>query len=206
MKFRLASLLLITMAIAPGAMAGENSGVYVETGLVAGGAVGVESPSHSRVRAVSDFGYMWGVNPREDQSPWGGGATLYLGLGGEDLRLGFKPRLRYSFGPLWSFDVSAGYIFATSENEPGVSNTGFVGGLHLNRGSWLTLRADVNVKSVESWTTYHHNQPVVHQGGYETAIYGGLAFRNRAGWVATATGVVVMLGLMMLVLASGGGS
>jgi len=199
-------LFLATVVVAPPATAGGRNGVYVETGLVAGGAVGVESRSHSTLRAVSDIGYIWGRYPAPDGGRWGGGATLYLSLGGEDLRIGAKARVRYSFRPNWSFDVSAGYIFATLENEPGVSDTGFAGGLHLNYRSWLTLRADVNVKKFESWTTVHRNQPVLHKGGYETAIYGGLALRNRSGWVATAVGTGALLALMWLVVASGGAS
>jgi hypothetical protein len=194
------------IVLAAPAAAGERNGVYVETGLVAGGVVGAVSPSHSDLRAVSDIGYMWGRRPVPDGSKWGGGLTLYLGLGVEDLRLGLTPRIRYSFRPHWSFGVSAGVIFATLENEPNVSDTGFVGGLHLNYGSWLTLRTDINVKKVDEWTTVHRNQPVVHPGGYETAVYAGLALRNRPGWVATVAGTAVMLGLMWVVVASGGAS
>jgi hypothetical protein len=204
-------LFLAIVVLAPPAAAGGRNGVYVETGLVAGGALGVESPAHSTLRAVSDIGYIWGRYPAPDGGRWGGGATLYLSLGGEDLRIGVKSRLRYSFRPNWSFDVSAGYIFATLENEPNVSDTGFAGGLHLNYRSWLTVRADVNVKKVGGWTTVHHNQPVLnqpvlHEGGYETAVYGGLALRNRSGWVATAVGVGALLALMWVVVASGGAS
>ena len=198
--------LFAVILLAPPAAAGERNGVYVETGLVAGGVVGTVSPAHSDLRAVSDIGYMWGRHPVPDGSKWGGGLTLYLGLGGEDLRLGLTPRVRYSFRPHWSFDVSAGVIFATLENEPNVSDTGFVGGLHLNYGNWITLRADVNVKKVDEWTTVHRNQPVLHEGGYETAVYAGLALRNRPGWVATAVGTAALLGLMWMVLASGGGT
>jgi hypothetical protein len=190
---------------APAAAGGRN-GLYVETGLLAGAAVGVESPAHSTVRAVSDLGYLWGRWTEPDGSRWGGGATVYLSLGAEDMRLGITPRVRYSFANDWSFDVSAGYIFATLENEPNVSDTGFAGALHFNYRSWLTLRADVNVKKVDDWTTVHQNQPVVHEGGYETAIYGGLALRNRSGWVATGVGVGAFLILMWAVVASGGAS
>jgi hypothetical protein len=193
-------------ALALPAAAGERDGLYVETGLVVGGVVGAVSPSHSDLRAVSDVGYLWGRRPDPDGSKWGGGVTLYLGLGTEDLRLGLKPRIRYSILHRWSFDVSAGYIFATLENEPNVSDTGFVGGLHLHYGNWVTLRTDVNVKKVDEWTTVHWNQPVVHAGGYETAVYVGLALRNRPGWVATSVGTAALLGLMLVVLASGGGT
>jgi len=197
---------LAIIVVAPPVAAGGRNGVYVETGLVAGGAVGAESPSFSALRAVSDIGYMWGRYPAPDGGKWGGGATLYFSLGEEDLRLGITPRVRYSFRPNWSIDVSAGYIFATSENEPGVSDTGFAGGLHLNYRSWLTVRADVNVIKFDDWTTGPQNQPVLHEGGYETAIYGGLALRNRSGWVATAVGVGALLALMLIVVTSGGAS
>lgn len=206
MRTRLFITVICICAVGPPATAGSRDGVYVETGLVAGGVAGSEGPSHSDLRAVSDIGYLWGRHPIPGSSKWGGGLTLYLGLGSEDFRMGLTPRLRYSFGPKWSFDVSAGYIFATLENEPNVSDTGFAGALHLNYGSWFTIRADVNVKKVDEWTTVHWNQPVIHEGGYETAIYAGVAMRNRPGWVATAVGVAAFLGLMLMVVASGGAS
>jgi hypothetical protein len=206
MRTIIALLLLAVWGAGSPSNAGGRNGVYVETGLLAGEAFGVESPSHSTIRAVSDLGYMWGRWPDADGEKWGGGATLYLSLGGEDLRVGFMPRARYSFASRWSFDVSAGYIFATLENEPGVSDTGFAASLHLNEGTWLTVRADVNVKKVDSRTTYQQNQPVELEGGYETAVYGGVALRNRSGWVATGVGVGALLALMLLVAASGGAS
>jgi hypothetical protein len=192
--------------LAPSAAAGGPGGVYVETGVEAGGAVGVEGRSHSSWRAVSEIGYMWERYATGDATGWGGGATFYAALGDEDMRLGLKPRLRYRFRPEWFVDVSAGVIFATLENEPDVSDTGFVGGVSVGYGTWLTLRTDVNVKRVEEWTTFHHNQPVVHEGGYETAIYAGIALRNRPGWMAMAVGTAVVLGLMVVVIVSGGAS
>ncbi len=203
---KLVLISIVAVFAAATATAGESNGVFIETGLLAGGATGVESRSFSTFRAFSEVGYMWGKKPGPSGGPWGGGATIYLGLGHEDLRLAFAPRVRYSFSPKWSLDVSAGYIFATSENEPGVSNTGFLGSLNLNQGSWLTYRAEVNVKEFQPWTTVHQNVPVVHEGGYETAIYGGIAARGRPGWVAAAVGVAALGALMLLVLASGGAS
>lgn len=180
--------------------------VYVETGVEAGGAIGVESPAFSSVRVVSEIGYMWERRRPLDDRGWGYGATLYAGLGAEDMRLGLKPRLRYTFRPQWSLDASAGVIFATLENEPSVSNTGFVGGLHLNYDRWLTLRLDVNVKKVSDRTHFRQNQPVLVEGGYETAVYGGVAFRNRVGWVATVVGASTILALLLIVVSSGGAS
>ena len=177
---------------------------HVETGVLVGTAFGVESPSHSTFRAVTDIGLMWENYAADATRGWGGGATFYANLGHEDFRLGFTPRVRYRFRSDWSFDVSAGVIFLTLENEPPVSDHGFVGALHLNYGKSWTLRADVNVKRVDEWTTYQNNQPVVREGGYETAVYGGVALRSRAGWIATAVGVSAFLALVWYVVASGG--
>ena len=202
-------LLLISICIvmcANGVTAGESDGVFIETGILAGMAAGVESQSFSTFRAFTEVGYMWGKRPDPEGGPWGGGATIYLGLGHEDLRLAIAPRVRYSFSPYWSLDVSAGYIFATSENEPGVANTGLLGSVNLNQGSWLTYRAEVNVKEVQPWPTYQMNEPVVHEGGHETSIYGGIAARGRPGWVAAGIGVAAVFTLMLLVLASEGAS
>jgi hypothetical protein len=203
---KLVLISLVVALIAATAEAGESDGVFIETGLLAGVAAGVEGQSFSTFRAFTEVGYMWGKKPDPAGGRWGGGATLYLGLGHEDLRLALAPRVRYSFSPDWSLDVSAGYIFATSEGEPGVANTGFLGSLNLNQGGWLTYRAEVNVKEVQPWTTVHQNVPVEHEGGYETSIYGGLAARGRPGWVAAGIGVAAVFALMLLVLASGGGS
>ena len=73
-------------------------------------------------------------------------------------------------------------------------------------GDNATVRLDVNVKKFADWTTVHRNVPVLHEGGHETAVYGGVAFRGHAGWVATAIGVAGFFALMLLVLASGGAS
>jgi hypothetical protein len=189
-----------------GTSVATTGNVYVETGVEVGGAIGVESPAFSTVRGVSEIGYLWERRRSRDDRGWGYGATLYAGLGAEDMRLGFKPRVRYRFRPNWSLDVSAGVIFATLENEPSVSNTGFVGGLHLNYARWLTLRVDVNVKEVADRTHYRENQPVLVEGGYETAVYGGVAFRNRAGWVATVVGTATVLAVLLVVVSSGGAS
>jgi hypothetical protein len=183
-----------------------TGGIYVETGLEAGGAIGVESRTFSTWRAVLEIGYMREYIEELTGKGWGLGGTLYGGLGVEDMRIGLTPRVRYRFGPDWSVDVSAGVIFATLENEPGVSDTGFVGGLHLNYGRWLTFRADVNVKKVDDRVTYQFNEPVLHEGGYETAVYGGLAVRGTAGWTAAAIGGAVFLAFMWWVVASGGAS
>jgi hypothetical protein len=171
-----------------------------------GGVIGSESRSHSPWRAVTEIGYMWERRAVGDSTGWGGGATIYAGLGRDDLRLGFKPRLRYRFRPEWFVDVSAGVIFYTVENDPDNSDTGFVGGVSVGHGDWFTLRTDVNVKRVDEWTTVHMNQPLVHEGGYETAVYAGVAARDRAGWMATAVGVAALLALMALVIVSGGAS
>jgi hypothetical protein len=196
-------LWVLVLLIADSAQSSDWPGhTHVETGLEIGGAVGVESRAHSSVRAVSEIGYLW----EQRERPWGFGGTFYAGLGNEDMRLGLKSRLRYRFRPEWSIDVSAGVIFATLENEQNVSDTGFVGGAHLNHGKWLTVRLDVNVKKFADWTTVHRNVPVLHEGGHETAVYGGVAFRGHAGWVATAIGVAGFFALMLLVLASGGAS
>jgi hypothetical protein len=197
-----ATLLLTATTVAGAQGTGWRGHTHVETGLEVGGAVGVESRAHSSVRAISEIGYLW----EQREKPWGIGGTFYAGLGQEDMRLGLKPRLRYRFRPEWSIDVSAGVIFATLENEQNVSDTGFVGGAHLNYGGWFTARLDVNVKKFADWTTVHRNVPVVHEGGYETAVYGGVALRGHAGWVATAVGVAGFFALMLFVLGSGGAS
>lgn len=202
MKYLLVIAVLVSW---PADAAGQSRGVYIETGVQAGGVIGVESVSHSSVRAVSEIGYMF-AGGAEHGTAWGGGATVYAGLGREDMRLGIKPRVRYRFRPQWFVDVSAGFIFATLENDLGVSDTGFVGGVHLGYGKWWTLRADVNVKKVDEFRYVTYDPPVLRESGYETAVYAGLALRNKGGWVAAAVGTAALLGLMVLVVVSGGAS
>ena len=70
--------------------------------------------------------------------------------------------------------------------------------------TWLTVRTDVNVKKVDDWTTYQNNQPVVHEGGDEVAVYAGLALRGKAGWIATIAGAAGFLAVMLSIGLSGG--
>jgi hypothetical protein len=195
-------MLVVLVAVIPSCAASQSRGLYVETGFQAGTAFGLESWSFSQWRAVSELGYMVEGRLREDGTGWGGGATFYAGLGSEDLLLGLKPRARYRFNSQWFVDVSAGMIVLSAESEPGVSQTGFIGGIHLGHGRWWTLRTDVNVRKIALSEWSEENWEVIEQG-YETGVYVGLALREKAGWIATGVGVAAVLGLMVAFISSG---
>lgn len=205
-RFIVALLAFLPLPASIVAVEAAAGGLHVETGMLAGGAIGVESTAFSSWRAIFEPGYVVEFPLPDGAARWGVGATFYGALGGEDMRLGFKPRVRYRFDPAWSLDLSAGLIFATFENEPSVSDTGFAGGLHLNNGRWVTLRADVNVKRVSDREIFRAGETITVEGGHEVAVYGGLALRGGAGWKAAAIGGAVFLGLMLFVAASGGAS
>jgi len=196
------SLVIAMVLTFPTLTAGQSRGVHVETGLQGGAAFGVEGPSFSTWRAFTEIGYMLESSPNEGGNAWGGGATFLLSVGTDDALLGLKPRVRYRFDPQWSVDVSAGLILAGAESEPGVSTTGFIGGVHLNYGTWLTMRGGVNVRETVS-KDWGWDSSVDPERGYETAVYGGLALREKAGWIATATGAIIFAGFMLAMAASG---
>jgi hypothetical protein len=199
MRSILLSALLVCLPIGA---AGQTRGVHVETGVQVGKAFGIEGPSFSPWRVFSEFGYMAEGTPGEEGRAWGGGGTLIVSVGVEDALVGIKPRVRYRFHPEWAVDVSAGLTFVGAEAEPGVSDVGFLGGVHLNYRSWLTFRTEVNVRETvpKNWNWDPSVEP---EQGYETSVYAGLALRNTAGWVATGVGVAIFAGLMLAFLSAG---
>ena len=179
--------LLTLIAVLPTGVAGQSRGFHMEHALGAGGVLGVNSKTGSPWRAISELGYMLEGRPHEDGTGWGGGGTFFLGVDGEHGFYGMKPRLRYRFSPQWSLDLSAGMIFnSTSRGKS------FIGGVHLNKGKWWTVRADVNVRRADPLgRTYSYIDP-----GNETAVHFGLALRDKAGWIAM--GATLVGGFLLL--------
>ncbi len=177
---------------------------FVETGAQGGGAIGVEGPTFSHFKAVSEIGVMFdkyrdGVAPKSAF-----GFAFYAGMGKEDFRIGFKPRVRYRFNRDWAVDVSAGALFASLEGDPYVSDIGFVGGVSLNYSSWLTLKTDVNVVKVEDRPMLEGGKQVgIVDGGQEISLYGGVSLRNKAGWIATFAGTLTFIGVSIVLIAGG---
>jgi hypothetical protein len=203
--------LLLTFLFIPHAVQAESilskARVTVETGAQAGGAFGVKGPTHSAFRGVSEIGLMFDKFPNASQRKTVFGIVLYGAIGDEDFRIGVKPKLRYRLRPEWSTDLSAGYIFASMESGPYVSQTGIVGGVTLNYSSWLTIKGDVNVVTVEDRPRYQEGEEVgTIKGGREVSVYGGVSLRNRPGVLATIIGTSVFLAFIVIVMAEGGRS
>jgi len=206
----IACLIFIAMCL-PGIVHAETiftkARATVETGAQAGGVIGVEGPTHSTFRGVSEIGVMFdrvreGLPPKTTY-----GVVLYGAIGNEDFRIALKPKLRYRFRPKWSTDITAGYIFASLESGPYVSQTGIAGGATLNYSNWLSFKADVNVVKVEDRPRFEEGKEVgVIKGGHEISVYGGVSLRNHAGWMATVIGTSVFLAFVVIVMAEGGGS
>jgi hypothetical protein len=181
--------------------------VTVETGAQAGGAFGVKGPTHSAFRGVSEIGLMFDKLQGASQRKTVFGVVLYGAIGDEDFRIGVKPKLRYRLRPEWSTDLSAGYIFASLESGPYVSQTGIVGGVTLNYSNWLSIKGDVNVVTVEDRPRYQEGEEVgTIKGGREISVYGGVSLRDRPGVLATIIGTSVFLAFIVIVMAEGGRS
>ncbi|MFH1756239.1 MAG: hypothetical protein ABIA59_11125 [Candidatus Latescibacterota bacterium] len=185
----------------------KKARVTVETGAQIGGAFGVEGPTHSTYRGVTEIGVLFDKLPDKTRRNPVFGLVLYGAIGDEDFRIGIKPKLRYQFRPQWSTDVSAGLIFARMESGPYVSQTGLVGGVTLNYSSWLSFKGDVNVVTVEDRPRFvEGRQAGIIEGGREISVYGGASLRNRAGRMATIVGTASFLALMIIIMAEGGRS
>ncbi|NNE08185.1 MAG: hypothetical protein HKN20_06445 [Gemmatimonadetes bacterium] len=205
-------LLLLTALTAemPGVIAfgGEPSvRLAVETGLQAGGAVRGETPAFSHTRMVSEIGLL--TTRRRafgSAARWDFGVVAYGALGGYDMRLGVKPKLRYYWSDRWSTDLSAGWIVHTLEAETWVSNTGRMASITANYGESIVLKLDLNVRETSEWppASLRSASTRVYEAGTETALYGGVSWRNRAGWWATGAGTAVIIGLSLFVILSGG--
>lgn len=187
--------------------AGEPSvQLAVETGLQAGGAVRGESPAFSHTRMVSEIGLLttrrraFGTKAR-----WDLGVVAYGALGGNDMRLGVKPKLRYYWSERWSTDLSAGWIIETLEAESYVSSTGRMASVTANYGESIVFKLDLNVRETSEWPPagVRSASTRVYEAGTESALYGGVSWRNRAGWWTTGAGTAVILGLSLLVLLGG---
>lgn len=208
---RLVTCLIFAAMCVPCSICAETifskSRVTVETGAQAGGAFGVKGPTHSTYRGVSEIGLMFDKYPDKSRPNPAYGVVLYGAIGDEDFRIGIKPKLRYRFRPKWSTDLSAGYIFTSLESGPYVSQTGIAGGVTLNYSHWLSIKADVNVVSVEDQPRFQEGKEVgIIEGGREISVYGGVSLRNRPGWLATIIGTSTFLAFMVIVMAEGGRS
>lgn len=162
----------------------------VEPGVHVGGPVEKQRFRESRIRYNADLGVAF---DRAD-SPHAFGITLFSSFAGSDSRFAIRPRYTRTLTESRSFTLSAGYIFDTAEesNKPEdaeVSNSGFVGGGSLNLSD-LALQLDVSVVSV--------GPSVDHEGGTETSLFGGVAFRGSPGLKvgAFAAGIVLVLSLI----------
>jgi hypothetical protein len=193
-------------------LAGQDTGkprprAIIETGAQAGYAFGVEGPTFSTFRAVTEIGVLFDKTPDGRRADRAFGVTLYTAMGYDDFRIGVKPRLRYQFAPNWSADFSAGALLASLESHPAVSSFGFVGGISLNYSSWLTIKSDVNVVKIDERPIFQQGQQVgVEEAGYEIAVYTGAALRNRAGVYAAVTGAAVFLAYAIIYMAETGGT
>ena len=200
---RWVSLFGLSSAVLNGAMpelAWADARWTIESGLVAGGALGVEGATHSPVRGVVDFGFLLEPDGRESR---GWGLTLHGALGKEDMRLGVRPRVRIPLSATWAVEGAAGVLLAAIEGDPRVSPFGFTGGLSFQYKRVLSLRSDLQIVHVDEWQTVHRNVPRVHPEGNEVSLYGGVAFRDWAGWTFTALGVAGFLALTALILSTG---
>lgn len=179
----------------------------IETGAQAGGAFGVEGPTHSTFRGVTEIGVMFDKLPDKSRPNPAFGLVLYGAIGDEDFRIGIKPKFRFQLRPKWSTDVSAGYIFSSLESGPYVSQTGIVGGVTLNYSSWLSFKADMNVVTVEDRPlTIKGEQAGIIEGGREFSLYGGVSLRDRPGRLATIIGTSAFIAFAIIVMAEGGRS
>jgi hypothetical protein len=185
----------------------SNARVTIETGAQAGGAFGVEGPTHSTFRGVTEIGVMFDKMPDKSRPKTAFGLVWYGAIGDEDFRMGIKPKIRHQFRPKWSTDISAGYIFSSLESGPYVSQTGLVGGVTLNYSSWLSFKGDVNIVTVEDRPKYFEGEQVgIIEGGREISVYGGASLRNRPGWLATIIGTSTFIAFAIIVMAEGGRS
>jgi hypothetical protein len=206
-SFILASLCIPCSVHAESSVSLSKARVTIETGAQAGGAFGVEGPTHSTFRGVTEIGLMFDKMPDGSRPQTAFGLVLYGAIGDEDFRLGIKPKLRYRFRPKWSTDISAGYMFASMESGPYVSQTGIIGGITLNYSSWLSFKGDVNVVNVEDRPKNFVGEPVgIIEGGREISVYGGVSLRSRPGVLATIVGTSIFLAFAVIVMAEGGRS
>ena len=201
MRFIITLLTLVPILLCQAQPSAANRWT-VETGVQAGDTWGVTSPSHSTVRLVGEFGLLL-ENSSKPERRWSWGGVLYGALGGDDFIMAIKPRIHWLWNEDWSSDLTAGYIFATVEGDPRVSDTGFAGGLTLNYGRILTLKGDVNVRQFDDWTTTVENVPQLHAGGTEVALYGGVSLRERPGWSALGIIALGFAALMLMVVSNG---
>ena len=193
-------------------VAGQDAGKpklrpIIETGAQAGYAFGVEGPTFSIFRAVTEIGVLFDKAPDGRRLDRAFGVTLYAAMGYDDFRVGVKPRLRYQFAPEWSADFSAGALLASLESHPAVSSFGFVGGISLNYSSWLTIKSDVNVVKIDERPILRQGRQIgIEEAGYEIAVYTGASLRNRAGVYATLTGAAIFFAYAIIYMAETGGT
>jgi len=217
----MAALLSLSLLASPPSVA--ETRWTIESGFVVGGAIDLEGPTHSHYRAILDLGFLDvpdDATPVEgsrsaapsasDRDPGrrspatrGWGLVAHGSLGREDMRLGLKSRVRFPIGSAWGMELSAGPLVAALEGDLRVSGTGFVGGASLQRGRSLSLRADVHVVHVDAFTIGRDGIPVPLGPGHEVSLYGGLTFRDRAGWAFTGAGLAVLATMTALVIAAG---
>lgn len=167
------------------------------------------------VRGVIDFGFRAPLFepepplaelPEDPPTSVSWGLVLHGALGGEDFRIGLKPRLRVPLGGSWSAEVSAGALFSALEGDTRVSQFGFVSGVSLQRGKSISLRGDLHVVHVDRYEFRRENVPIVRGPGNEVSLYGGVTFRERAAWIVTTAGALTMGALLLLFIASGAGA
>jgi hypothetical protein len=201
-------ILIVAGMAAMASMAAAETRWTIETGLVVGGRVGrIVGPTHSSIRAVTDFGFLrTGARSPDAPAGAGWGVVFHGALGGDDMRLGVKARIRVPLNREWSAEPSSGILFGVIEGDPRVSSSGFVGGLSLQRSSAFSLRGDVEVVHVDRYWIVQENVPRYRGPGHEVSVYGGVTLRERAGWIATASGALAMGAVLLLFLLSGGAS
>ena len=194
------------------AVSGQDAGKprprpIIETGAQAGYAFGVEGPTFSTFRAVTEIGVLFDKTPDGRRPKLAFGLTFYSAMGYDDFRMGIKPRLRYRFAPKWSADFSAGALLANLESHPAVSAFGFVGGVSLNYSSWLAFKSDINIVKIDERPVFQQGKQIgITETGYEIAVYTGMSLRNRAGMYATITGVAVFFAYAIIYMAETGGT
>jgi hypothetical protein len=185
---------------------------YVESGILMGEVSGAQSYAFSRVVGVMEVGLLAGARTGRSRQGWGIGATGFFGGGANDFRLGFKPRIRYRFTPGFATDVSAGPFWTLPIDGGQKIDRGYLASVAFQLGTWFTLRGDFQTRPVPGLSSYNHytGERTQAPGGDETAVYVGMALRDRPGWAATMIGTATVASLFLLamaiVLGSGGWS
>lgn len=179
--------------------------VYIETGVEWGSNFGVDSELYGPTIMAVDIGYLSGERASRPRPRFGYGATIYAMASLEDFRGGLKARGRYRFNRHVSMDLAGGPMLAGS--QPGTFN-GYVASVGVNLGSYVTFKSEYVVFGIEPWSEYDSWTGVYtyHPGGDERVWYNGVAFRNGAGWAATAVGSATFLYLLIATLAGLGGT